>query len=194
VICYREVKPRILKFVQDKNVIDNVYEEPVGEQNPDVAENEVEYDMESAITDESDSEPVMETDTADDSPPALQDDSISDVEEILEFDLDEEWEVPMIYGHKTCETTIGRYEGTTFEAFGHQFTVTKVEQLTLGEVQQKWFKHHGLFSPREFQEVWKQQNKGAFNPEQKVWLHQFRRGFAEPEELPAFGDYPEETE
>jgi hypothetical protein len=102
VICYREVKPRGIKFVQDKILLDNVYEEPGEEQYPEEAESEAEHDIEPAITDESDSEPTMETDTPDDSPPASQPDSISDVEELLVFDFDEEWEVPMIYGHKTC--------------------------------------------------------------------------------------------
>ncbi len=89
--------------------------------------------------------------------------------------------MPMVHGIKTCETRVGRYTGEGFEAFGHQYVITSVDQLPLGEVQQKWFKHHGLFSPREFKEVWKQRN-GDFDPEQKVWVHQFTRGFTPPPE------------
>jgi hypothetical protein len=99
-----------------------------------------------------------------------------------ELEFDEECEMPMVYGIKTCETRASRYAHETFEAFGHQYVITAVEQLPLGEVQQKWFKQHGLFSPKEFKEVWRQRNKGEFDPEQKVWVHQFKRGFAPPPE------------
>ncbi len=101
---------------------------------------------------------------------------------IFEFEFDEECEMPMVYGVKTCETRAQRYAHENFEAFGHQYVITKVKQLPLGEVQQKWFKQHGLFSPREFKEVWRQRNKGDFDPEQMVWVHQFKRGFAPPTE------------
>jgi len=115
-------------------------------------------------------------------------------EELLTFDFDEELEVPMIHGDKTCEARLEKYAGTTFEAFGHEFVITKVEYLPLGHISQKWFKEHGLFSPREFQEVWKQHHKGVFDPEQKAWLHHFTRGFEPPIEPPIELDsdvYPE---
>ncbi|MGB2583473.1 MAG: hypothetical protein WBC89_04885, partial [Dehalococcoidia bacterium] len=57
-----------------------------------------------------------------------------------------------------------------------------VEQLPLGDISQKWFKQHGLFSPREFQEIWKQHHRGEFDPKQIVWLHHFKRGFEPPVE------------
>jgi len=101
---------------------------------------------------------------------------------LLEFKFDEECEMPLVHGIKTCETRERRYARESFEAFGHQYVVTKVEQLPLGEVQQKLFKQHGLFSPREFKEVWKHHHKGAFDPEQRVWVHHFNRGFAPPPE------------
>ncbi len=99
----------------------------------------------------------------------------------LELKFDEECEMPMVHGIKSCETRVDRFAGDGFEAFGHQYVITSVKQLPLGEVQQKWFKLHGLFSPREFKEVWKQHNKD-FDPEQKVWVHQFTRGFTPPPE------------
>jgi hypothetical protein len=104
------------------------------------------------------------------------------VDQISKLEFDEECEMPLVHGIKTCETRVERYGRAGFEAFGHQYVITKVEQLPLGEVQQKWFKQHGLFSPREFKEVWKQRNGGDFNPEKMVWVHQFQRGFAPPSE------------
>jgi hypothetical protein len=102
------------------------------------------------------------------------------VEEVSTLEFDEECEMPMVHGIKTCEARAQRYSREGFEAFGHQYVITKVEQLPLGEVQQKWFKQHGLFSPREFKEIWKQRHGGDFDPEQMVWVHQFQRGFAPP--------------
>jgi hypothetical protein len=99
---------------------------------------------------------------------------------LLKFEFDEECEMPMVHGIKTCETREQRYAREGFAAFGHQYVISKVEQLPLGEVQQKLFKQHGLFSPREFKEVWKHHHKGDFDPEQKVWVHHFSRGFAPP--------------
>jgi hypothetical protein len=99
---------------------------------------------------------------------------------LLELKFDEECEMPMVHGIKTCETRERRYAREGFEAFGHQYVITKVEQLPLGEVQQRWFKQHGLFSPREFKEVWRHNHNGDFDPEQKVWVHHFSRGFAPP--------------
>jgi len=101
---------------------------------------------------------------------------------LLELRFDEECEMPLVHGIKTCETRERRYAREGFEAFGHQYVITRVEQLPLGEVQQKWFKQHGLFSPREFKEVWKHHHNGGFDPEQKVWVHHFNRGFAPPPE------------
>ena len=99
-----------------------------------------------------------------------------------DFELDEELEVPMIYGQKTCEASMDKYTGSTFRAFGHQFFITKVEQLPLGEIAEKWFAQHGFFNAREFREVWKQHHKGSFDPQEGVWLHHFQRGFPPPPE------------
>jgi len=192
VICYREVRPRYR---------DTQAEAEIWSTNDDVIEEEYSTDFEHEATvetgpeiiDSADEQPEF-TDVPDEEILVAQPDSIAAIEELMALEFDEELEVPMIHGDKTCETAAAMYGGTTFEAFEHQFVITKVEQLPLGEVQQKWFKQHGLFSPREFQEVWKQHHKGVFDPEQKVWLHHFRRGFPEPAEPDVNGFLDEDSE
>jgi len=100
------------------------------------------------------------------------------VEDELVFD--EELEEPMLRGYKTCEARVKRFDGTGFEAFGRYYVITKVEQLTLGDVSDIWFREHGHFSTKEFREIWKQRHGGLLDPDQKVWLHHFERGFEPP--------------
>lgn len=102
-------------------------------------------------------------------------------DEVMTFD--EEYQDLMVHGLKTCETTIERYPGDTFDVFGDEYVITKVEQLTLGDVAEKRFKEHGLYSPKEFREVWKERHGGTYDPEQKVWLHHFRKRFELPIEV-----------
>ena len=97
-----------------------------------------------------------------------------------ELVFDEELEEPMLRGYKTCEARAQRFDGTGFEAFGRYYVITKVEQLTLGEVSEVWFREHGHFSTKEFREIWKQRHGGLLDPDQKVWLHHFERGFEPP--------------
>ena len=182
VIFYREVKTRVKKAdeIEDMAVVS---QRKTGTKRHIIkAEREPEPDVD--FIDESTAEPAMEPGDEEEPVAELSFES-AEAGTLLGFDFDEEWEIPLIHGYKTCETTVDRYDGDTFEAFGHQFVLTKVEQLPLSEVQQKWFKQHGLFSPREFQEVWKQSHGGVFDSEQKVWVHQFKRGFAETPELDA---------
>ena len=147
------------------------------------------------IREQEDGEPSAfeEVDFPEDSPPATEPEGVMEETQapvpetpeaapLLEFKFDEECEMPMVHGIKTCETREQRYARESFEAFGHQYVITKVEQLPLVEVQQKLFKQHGLFSPREFKEVWKHNHSGSFDSEEKVWVHHFSRGFAPPPE------------
>jgi hypothetical protein len=94
--------------------------------------------------------------------------------------LDDEWQEPMIRGRKTCEARDYRFDGGVFEAFGDEYIIRKVEQLPLGDIADEWFREHGCYSPREFRELWKQSHRGAFDPEQKVWLHHFKKAFEGP--------------
>ena len=96
----------------------------------------------------------------------------------------------MMRGRKTCEARFERYSGLTFEAFGDEYAITKVEYLPLGDIAEKWFKEHGLYSPKEFREVWKQKHGGVFDIEQKVSLHHFKKSFEAPV-LPHSDEYPE---
>jgi len=173
VIFYKEVGPRAREAAQHEAVIWPVQQDRSDEQNP----YESEYEPESPDT------PAIQstfTPTQDLTHRPTPTPTPGQKEELLAFDFDEEWEEPMIHGQKTCESRIGEYTGNTFKAFGHNFVVTEVEQLPLGDISQKWFKQHGLFSPREFQEIWKQRHRGEFDTKQIVWLHHFKRGFEPP--------------
>ena len=173
VIFYKEVRPRARKAAQHEAVIWPVQQDRSDEQN--LYESEYEPDAEPALADVTQS--TFETTATEDLGPTLMPEEVGSV---LELCFDEEWEEPMIHGQKTCEACIEEYTGNTFKAFGHDFVVTEVEQLPLGDISQKWFKQHGLFSPREFQEIWKQRHREEFDPKQIVWLHHFKRGFEPP--------------
>ncbi len=195
VIFYKEVRPRTRKAVQRTEDAWPVQDETREEQYLYDSEYEPEPKSELASPDAPTIQPAFaltpiqglaDTPTPTSTP--------GQEEELLTLDFDEEWEVPMIHGYKTCEARLEKYAGNTFEAFGHQFAITKVEHLPLGHIAQKWFRQHGLFSPREFQEVWKQRYKGVFDPEQMARLHHFSRGFEPPIEPPIELDsdaYPE---
>jgi hypothetical protein len=181
VVVYREVRPRTRRLEQYKEQPEedawpvqeeNGEEEYLHKYEPE-PEPESEPTSQEAPAIQSTFEPTPEQDLTHMPIPTL----MSEQEELLAFDFDEEWEEPMIHGQKTCEASADQYTGGTFEAFGHEFFVTKVERISLGEISQRWFKQHGHFSPREFQEIWKQRYKGGFDPEQMVWLHHFKRGF-----------------
>lgn len=184
VIFYKEVRPRTTKVAQHREDVWPIEDERREEQSLD-SEYEPEPRSELASPDaptvQSMFAPTPTQGLAHTPTPAP---TPGQAEELLTFDFDEEWEVPMIHGYKTCEARIEKYAGDSFEAFGHQFVITKVEQLALGHISQKWFKQHGLFSPREFQEVWKHGHNGVFDPEQEVWLYHFSRGFEPPIESP----------
>lgn len=183
IVFYKEVHPRPRKTVQRRKKARSTRELRVESERQTGTDFEQEIEPETDLADEGVTDTEPETEPIEGSMDIQSPEKMTaPVEELMEFDFDEEWEMPMVYGHKTCETEIQPFAGTGFEAFGHQYVVTKVEQMPLKEVQQKWFKQHGLFSPREFQEVWKQRHKGAFDPEQKVWMHHFKRGFAPPPE------------
>ncbi len=189
VIVYREVKPHSRKA--DRKV------EVVGEELADgQAEAGVSGETESAAGEASpalaapmadnvaeppsgDSSARSEAAAPEASPPALRDDGI------LVFD--DEWREPMIRGHKTCEACADRHSGLSFEAFGDEYSITKVEYLPLGEIAEKWYKEHGFYSPREFREVWKEKYGGVFDPEEKASLHHFKKAFEAPVRLDSAG-------
>ena len=194
VVFYKEVRPRTRTVVQHKAEVSPLQDESKEEQYLYESEYQPEPESEPARPDAPATQSAFAataaqdlTDTPTSAPMPEQE------EELLAFDFDEEWEEPMVHGQKACEARIERYASTTFEAFGYPFVITKAEQLALGDISQKWFKQHGFFSPREFQEVWKQRHEGVFDPEQKAWLHHFRRGFDTPIE-PDSDVYPEQPE
>jgi len=181
VIFYKEARPRPRTVVQYKEEASPLQDETKEEQYLYGFEYQPEPESELASPDAPATQPMFApTPTQEPAYTMTPTPVPGQEEELLILDFDEEWEVPLIHGYKTCEAKVERYPGTTFEAFGHDFVITKVEQLPLHDISQKWFKQHGLFSPREFQEVWKQRHKGVFDPELKVWLHHFNRGFEPP--------------
>jgi len=185
VIFYKEVRPRTRKIVPHKAEVSPPQDETQQEQY--LYEFEYQPELETG-TRPPDADAIQSTfapaSTQDLAHTPIPTPTPGQEAELLTFDFDEEWEVPMVHGYKTCEARIEKYAGDSFEAFGHQFVITKVEKLALGHISQKWFKQHGLFSPREFQEVWKAGHNGVFDLEQEVWLYHFSRGFEPPIEAP----------
>ena len=197
VIVYREIKSRARKAEERTMEPRPVREEPLEELSPGEAGLEASPQLDLDVFGPSpgsppppsaspEAEPVFEpTDVqaaAPDTAPAPRQDS-----EILEFD--EEWQELMIHGQKTCLTRAEKYGSRAFEAFGDEYVITKVEHMTLGDIAEKRFKEHGFYSPREFREVWKKSHRGEFNPEQKVWLHHFKKAF-ELSDQPDADAYP----
>jgi len=101
-----------------------------------------------------------------------------------ELYFDDEWAEPMLRGRKTCETMTEKYPRKTFWAFGDEYSITKAERMSLGDVSEKWFGEHGCYSPKEFREVWKVEHGGVFDPDQKVWVHHFKKAFEVPQGEP----------
>jgi hypothetical protein len=101
-----------------------------------------------------------------------------------ELYFDEEWAEPMLRGRKTCETMTEKYPRKTFWAFGDEYSIIKAERMLLGDVSEKWFREHGCYSPKEFREVWKVEHGGVFDPDQKVWVHHFKKAFEVPQGEP----------
>jgi hypothetical protein len=199
VIVYREIKPRTRKAeertmgprpVRDEPVEELSLEEPDFEASPQL---DLDVFGPSPVAPpppaaQPEAEPVFEPASAQpatpapDTSPAPQQDG-----ESLEFD--EEWQELMVRGHKTCLTRAEKYGSRAFEAFGDEYVITKVEHMTLGDIAEKRFKEHGFYSPREFREVWKKSHRGNFDPEQKVWLHHFKKAF-ELSDRPDADAYP----
>lgn len=183
VIVYREVKPHSRKAEESRGeaapVREAVGEEPSGEAESPVGEVAPAF----AASGVDDAGEPSSGDSNGPSESAEPEPSLvgRSGEGILEFD--EEWREPMIRGDKTCEACAGRHSGLSFEAFGDEYSITKVEFLPLGEIAEKWFKEHGFYSPREFREVWKEKRGGVFDPEQKVSLHHFKKAFEAPPRL-----------
>ena len=197
VVVYREVKSRTRKAEQGSAEAWPV-REGVGEELADGREEEC-REAESAVGEESPAFEAPEGGDAGERPSGDSEGPSEDTapeaspagrrgEAMLEFD--EEWREPMIRELKTCEACVARHSGLSFEAFGDEYAITKVEYLPLGEIAEKWFKEHGFYSPREFREVWKEKNGGVFDPEQKVSLHHFRKAFEAPPRPDSAG-YPE---
>jgi len=198
VVVYREVKSRTRKAKQS-SVEASPVREVVGEELADGREEEECCEPESAVGEESPAFEAPVEGDAGERPSGDSEDPSEDAapepspagrrgEAMLEFD--EEWREPMIREHKTCEACAERHPGLSFEAFGDEYAITKVEYLPLGEIAEKWFKEHGFYSPREFREVWKEKHGGVFDPEQKVSLHHFRKAFEAPPRPDSAG-YPE---
>ena len=63
---------------------------------------------------------------------------------------------PMLAGVKTCtsRTRIFGKEGDTFDAFGAEFEIVGMTELSLSEVQEFFWKQEGVKSPEEFKKVW----------------------------------------
>lgn len=76
----------------------------------------------------------------------------------------------------TCRTRRYGQVGDQFTSYSMRFELVAVEAMPLYEVRDKWWKHEGVSSPEEFQQIWEwiHPNMG-FDANRKVWLHRFRR-------------------
>jgi len=89
----------------------------------------------------------------------------------------ERFKEPMLKGTKifTSRTKRCGQNGDVFEAFGHEFEIVDTSYVRLETVSDFW-EEEGCESKEDFIEVWKQIHpRKGFVPEQRVFVHQFRR-------------------
>lgn len=89
----------------------------------------------------------------------------------------ERFREPMIRGLKTWTSRTKRYgkPGDTFEVFGQEFLIEKVERRTLADVAEH-YKEEGCSSWSDFVDVWESiHRRKGFNTWQRVYVHVFRR-------------------
>lgn len=79
-------------------------------------------------------------------------------------------------GRKVCFIRPRPYleVGDTFEQFGTEFKITKLEEGKLEEVCQRVWAEAGYDSYDDLKEAWIAAHK-QYNPAQTVWLHYFER-------------------
>ena len=106
----------------------------------------------------------------------------------IDIPLDNQWRAAMLNGRKTCTSRTKAYgaEGGTFGAFGGEFILTEVRELTLETVCFEHYLEEGCHSPLEFRNVWiKLHPRVGFVPEQVVHCHWFSRIVQEREIRPS---------
>lgn len=86
------------------------------------------------------------------------------------------WKEQMLGGKKTCTC---RYRmlgqvGDRFQQYGAVFELTQIEQMTLIEVRDQFYKEEGVLSPDEFFDVWMKIYR-RWDPLKLVYLHYFKR-------------------
>jgi len=94
----------------------------------------------------------------------------------------EEFRERMLSGQKTATTRTKRYghPGDLFCAFGHSFTLTKVDKVYLGDVASTGYEIEGFKTQFEFVQCWERLHPAkGYVFDQPVWLHQFKRSVTE---------------
>lgn len=86
------------------------------------------------------------------------------------------WKDKMLAGEKiaTCRYRMLGQVGDRFSQYGANFEFTKIEQIQLSEVRDRFYKEEGCLSLEEFVEVWKKIYR-RWDPLKLVYLHHFRR-------------------
>lgn len=99
----------------------------------------------------------------------------------------EEFRDRMLSGRKTCTSRTKRFGegGDTFEAFEAEFILERnnaglntiaVDRFPLSYVAKYFFGGEGFDTTEDFIECWKKIHpRKGYDPEQKVWVHYFRR-------------------
>ncbi len=96
----------------------------------------------------------------------------------VKIPFQEEFRDRMLDGKKTCTSRTKRYGevGDTFEAFGAELRIAITHKHPLYNVADILYEQEGFDTPEEFKACWiKLHPRRGFDPEQKVWVHFFRR-------------------
>lgn len=93
----------------------------------------------------------------------------------VKIPFQERFKQPMLNGTKTWTSRTKRYgaPGDTFEAFGCEFEILKVERLILQDIIEHW-KEEGCNSREDFLQVLKKLHpKRRFDPSERWYVHVF---------------------
>ena len=96
----------------------------------------------------------------------------------IEIPFMERFREPMLSGKKTWTSRTRKYgeKGDTFTVFDATFEVVNVSQMRLDVVAYLHSKEEGLNSPEDFMATWKMIHpRTGYDPEQVVWVHEFKR-------------------
>ena len=96
----------------------------------------------------------------------------------VKIPFQERWRDAMLDNRKVCTSRNRRYgkPGDIFQAFGTDFELLTIAEMSLKEVSDNLFQQEGCSSPGEFERLWAELHpRRGFVPGQMVNVHYFRR-------------------